>query len=164
MLPKPVLAFAVLASVSLTALPASADVWTLVNDLVADPVPQPGPLPPTALTAQPSDAGNTLSWDPPLANPGAPLDGYKVYRYLDTTREYLGTVGASSTSYVDSDVDPGNHTYVYFVTASSADGESAPSNLAMPGCNNLVTDQPPYLNIECLPIVGGGRIILDPFH
>jgi hypothetical protein len=149
-LPKPILTIALLACVSLTAFPAAADIWNTVGR----------PLPPTALTVERSEAGNMLSWDPPLANPGAPIDAYNVYRYVDTQRESLGSVGSASTSFVDGDVDPGNHTYVYFVTAASSTGESVPSNLATPSCNNLITSEYPYVNPECLP--GGGQVILRP--
>jgi hypothetical protein len=149
-LPKPILTVALVACLPLAALPASADIWNNVGR----------PLPPTALTVESSEEGNMLSWDPPLATTGAPIDGYNVYRYVDTQREALGHVGASSTSFLDGGVDPGNHTYVYFVTSASGQDESVPSNLATPGCNNLVTSEYPYINPECLP--GGGKLVLRP--
>lgn len=100
-----------------------------------------------------------LSWDPPLASPGAPLDAYNVYRLVDGIRESLGSVGPGATSYLDGDVDFETHTYLYFVTAQSDNGESAPSNLATttyPYCLDIVG--PDGLRKECYEPLPGGPL------
>lgn len=133
----PMKTVAALACLSLAAMPAVGDILTEAQR----------PLPPMALRVEPSEAGNMLSWQPPLANPGAPLDLYNVYRLANGIRERLDSVSAAQTTYVDGDAPDGNTTYTYFVTAHSANGESPPSNLAAP-------DYP-----WCLEIVDWGAIL-----
>lgn len=139
---KTIVAFACL---SLVTLPAVADVWGDIDR----------PLPPMALRVTTSDAGNMLSWEPPLADTGAPLEAYNVYRLVNGVQESLGSVGASTTSYMDSDVTlDGNTTYAYFVTSESAAGESVPSNLAAqpyPWCLDFLIFGPDVeVNWKCI--------------
>lgn len=127
---------AAFACLSFVALPAVADVGAVVEGLVERP------LPPMALTVTTSDAGNMLSWEPPLADVGAPLDVYNVYRLVNGVEESLGSVSASQTSFLDGDVAlDGNTTYAYYVTSESASGESLPSNLGFepyPYCQDII--------------------------
>jgi hypothetical protein len=157
----PMKSIAALACLSLAVLPTAADVWGETQR----------PLPPTALVAESAPGANTLSWQPPLASPGAPVEAYNVYRYVDGVREALGSVNASVTSYVDTDVDPESG-YLYFVTAVSAYGESKPSNVAMPGypwCMNIVPIPPKIppddkpINWDCIypPPGGPAQFILQ---
>ncbi|MFA5944474.1 MAG: hypothetical protein WC876_08420 [Candidatus Thermoplasmatota archaeon] len=94
-----------------------------------------------------------MSWDPPLANPGAPLEAYNVYRVVDGVRAQIGSVDPAVTAFVDSDVESnGNSTYIYFVTSESANGESIPSNLASkyPYCYDIIILNPPQIRWICI--------------
>ena len=97
----------------------------------ATPLPPPPPtvpVPPTGLTVKATKPGSLdVRW---LQSTTPGVTGYKIYRRApsDTSSALLTTVNAT-TSYRDSPL-AGKPTYCYRVTATSAAGESAPSNEA----------------------------------
>lgn len=66
-----------------------------------------------------------LTWSAPKNNGGSPIIGYKIYRGTSPNNmECIATVDASTTTYEDADIKPGE-TYYYKVTALNSEGESS---------------------------------------
>src|SRR4051812_9040314 len=98
-----------------------------------------------------SPPSTLLSWQAPNDG-GSAITGYKVYRKTSSTAyALLASVGASPTSYSDTQVAAGQ-TYTYKLTAVNANGEGAASNEVSP------TPPPPPDNPCAEP---GVRILSD---
>jgi fibronectin type 3 domain-containing protein len=115
---------------------------------------------PTSLSATPTAENEvTVSW----SNPFVDQDGFNVYRSDSlggsTTADYtqVASVSATSTSYVDTNVEDGEK-YYYRVTATDSDGfgESAISNE-----DTAVTPFPAPQNLTAEMSVDGSQISLS---
>ncbi|NOZ09225.1 MAG: hypothetical protein GXO91_10200 [FCB group bacterium] len=127
-------------------------------DLVA-PLNGLGPAPPQNLTAQLTEGGVQLGWDP---MDGGLLSGFNIYRSEDDiTYSQLAQVGGSENSYIDFEVSPGS-SYFYYVTAVGLNTvESDPSNVVtieVPGV--LLGDLNADGNIDVLDVVLLANIVL----
>ena len=80
------------------------------------------PAPPSNLSGGYSNGGTSLSW-----NGSSGATSYNVYRGWTSGNESLYQSGVTSTSFRDTNVQPGID-YWYKVTAVNSAGESAPSN------------------------------------
>jgi len=95
------------------------------NEFNATPIARPDP--PTDVMIGSEDSMLKLSWKPPPYSGGSPITGYSLYRSPDTEGfELISKVDETTLSFDDDDVQNGE-IYYYYVTASNAAGESAPS-------------------------------------
>ena len=87
--------------------------------------PKGPPVAPGTLQVSVGKDSVTLTWTPSTDNGGSPITGYKIYRgtSLDNM-EYITTVSASTTTYKDTAVKPGE-TYYYKVSGLNSEGESS---------------------------------------
>ena len=95
--------------------------------------------------------GILLDWDSPMLDGGSPIQFYRVYRFVNDTREQIAQVASDATAYFDGDVHP-ESLYTYYVTAVNMNGESLMSNTASseyPHCP-VWRLTPPYLHPECI--------------
>ncbi len=97
------------------------------NEASAEPVVVTAPSPPTNLTALPETNGIYLTFNPPLSNGGSKITEYIIYKGTTPGSEqpYV-TLSPNVTSYLDTNVVPGQ-TYIYFVVAVNSAGSSNPS-------------------------------------
>jgi hypothetical protein len=85
------------------------------------------PSAPRNLSASAGGKGITLKWSAPVSTGGAAVTGYRIYRSTSSgTETFLVTVGAGTTTYLDSAVARKTR-YFYWVTAVNALGEGTPS-------------------------------------
>lgn len=98
-----------------------------LQDVVAPPSP-------TDFEGEQSEADVHLSWESGEGDPILPVVGYRVYR----DGEDIATVAAETTTYIDSLVDPGTHTY----TLAAFNGAGVESELAGPVSVTVVEGQP----------------------
>ncbi|MGA1820648.1 MAG: fibronectin type III domain-containing protein [Thermoplasmatota archaeon] len=89
------------------------------------------PSPPVNLTTAASVGKVDLDWNIPAFNGGTMITGYFVYKGIASGElDLLVELAATSTAYVDIDVEAGQ-TYYYHVTAKNEKGESDPTEEVM---------------------------------
>jgi len=122
-----------------------------------------GPSPPANVTAySPSPSRVSVSWHPPFSTFGAAVTGYTLLRATDPalTQNVAQWNMGLSTSYTDTSVQAGT-SYYYGVTATTANGASAPSDPVLvspvaPAANAVLS------NISSRALVGTGGDVAIP--
>jgi titin len=95
----------------------------LSSEAAATPTSGPNvPNPPRSLTATPGDGSITLNWLPPIADGGAPVLNYTVYRGFAPDRLSVLARGGTAHSLWDGGLTNGE-TYYYAISAVNAVGE-----------------------------------------